>query len=334
VITTLAVSIYLFWGADEFRMKKAVVALRDRNLDPDWASFNYHKISPEQPDAVIQALNQAMTPPFGLGKRFVWLADTPLTQRCPEALLKELERTLPTIPDHTVLLLTSSNKPDGRLKSTKLLQKHSDVREFAPISPWKTDQLIKQVYQVAQEAGIRVTPQAAELLAEAIGADTRRLYNEMEKLALYWQGNTTPLSADAVSTLVTTSTQNSLKLATALRERDISTALALATDLLAQNEPALRIVATLVGQFRLWLWVKIMTESGVSDPKAIAQAAEISNPKRVYFLQKEVRTLTQPQLQQALTSLLALEFDLKRGVPDQIALHTKIVEIAHCFGQT
>ncbi|MEL6455554.1 MAG: DNA polymerase III subunit delta, partial [Cyanobacteria bacterium J06623_5] len=178
--------VYFFWGADEFRLKKAVMALRDCALDPDWASFNYDRIAPDLADAPIQALNQAMTPPFGLGQRFVWLFDTSLGQRCSEAVMEELSRTLPAVPENVVLLLTSANKPDGRLKSTKLLNKHADVREFAAIAPWQTDQLITQVKRVSQEMGLRLKPESADLLAEAVGADTRRLYNEVEKLSVYW----------------------------------------------------------------------------------------------------------------------------------------------------
>ena len=112
-------TIILYWGEDDFAIAKAVVAIKQSSLDPAWMSFNYEKIVPERDDAVITALNQAMTPPFGTGKRLVWLADTTLTQQCSEALLTELERTLPNVPATTMLLLTSKNKPDGRLKSTK-----------------------------------------------------------------------------------------------------------------------------------------------------------------------------------------------------------------------
>jgi DNA polymerase-3 subunit delta len=90
--------IYLYWGEDDFAMAKAVDTLRDRILDPDWASFNYEKIPPDTPDAVIQGLNQAMTPPFGTGGRFVWLVDTNICQHCSADLLAELERTLSGIP--------------------------------------------------------------------------------------------------------------------------------------------------------------------------------------------------------------------------------------------
>ncbi|MBT9312191.1 DNA polymerase III subunit delta [Leptothoe kymatousa] len=323
--------VYFFWGADEFRMKKAVKTLCDRNLDADWSSFNYEKIPPEQSDAVMQGLNQAMTPPFGMGKRVVWLADTSVCQRCSAALLAELERTLPNIPDSSILLFTSGNKPDGRLKSTKLLKKHADIREFATIPPWKIEQIEHQVYQVAKDVGLQLTPAAASLLAEAIGADTRRLYNELEKLKTYWVEPKVALPPDAVTDLVATSTQSSLQLAAALRQGQTDRALTLITELLERNEPALRIVATLVGQFRTWLWVKLMTDSGERDTRTIAQAADVGNPKRIYFLQKEIRNVSLPQLKSALKLLLALEYELKRGAPETVTLHTKVMQLADCF---
>lgn len=57
--------IYFYWGEDDFAMEKSVVTLRDRILDPLWTSFNYTSFSADQPDPIVQALNQAMTPPFG-----------------------------------------------------------------------------------------------------------------------------------------------------------------------------------------------------------------------------------------------------------------------------
>ena len=327
--------VYYFWGDDEFRLKKAIAALRDRALDPDWASFNYDRISSESSDAPIQVLNQAMTPPFGAGKRFVLLADTTLGQRCSEEVMAEMARTLPLVPETAVLLFTSTNKPDGRLKSTKLLNKYAEVKAFAAIAPWQADQIISQVKRVAQELGLPLKPQSAALLAEAVGGDTRRLYSELEKLSLYWSAEgkikSEPLPPEAVTRLVTVSTQTSFQLSEALIAGKTAEALSLASDLLANNEHALRIVATLVGQFRRWMWVSLLESEGERDVRAIAKAAEISNPKRVYILQKQIRGRSPAQLEKALSLLLDLEFSLKRGAPDEIALQTKIIEIAACF---
>lgn len=320
--------VYLFWGDDEFAMNRAVITLRDRTLDPAWASFNYDKLPPE-PDAVVQALNLALTPPFGAGSRLVWLADTPLCQRCPDDLLSELERTLPTLPDTTVLLLTASSKPDGRIKSTKLMQRHAEIREFATIPPWKTDLLMQQVRKAAQETDVKLTQGAVQLLAESVGNNSRQLFTELNKLSLY--GGTAPVNEAAVSALVTTSTQNSLQLAAAIRQGDTSRSLTLITDLMRQNEAPLRVVATLVGQFRTWLWVKLMLESGERDDREIARSAEVANPKRIYFLQQEVRSLTLSSLQHTLPILLELEFGLKSGSEPTALLQTKAIELCQLF---
>jgi DNA polymerase III subunit delta len=326
--------IYFYWGDDEFALNRAAIALRDRTLDPDWASFNYDKLLPDQADSFTQGLNQAMTPPFGMGQRLVWVAETTIGQRCSDEQLAELERTLPVIPDTSVLLLTSAAKPDGRLKSTKLLQKHAEFKEFPTISPWKTDLLMQQVRQVAREVGVTLSPGAIELLAESVGNDTRQLYNELEKLRLYAGTSQTAIDETVVSTLVATYTQNSIHLAEAISQGETAKALTLIADLVSRNEPALRIVATLVGQFRTWLWVKLMLDSGERDNQAIAKAAEISNPNRVYFVRQAVKTLPLTQLQRALEILLELEYGLKQGAEQLPLLQTKVIELCQLFRKT
>ena len=323
--------IYFFWGEDDFQLNQAIASLRDRTLDPAWATFNYDKVPGDDADGPITALNQAMTPPFGIGKRFIWLAETTLGQRCAETVLSELTRTLPQLPETSVLVMSSRQKPDGRAKFTKLLQKHGEVREFGTIPPWKTDQILSNVERIAAAQGLSLDPEAASLLAEAVGNQTRQLMLELEKLSLYWGDRASPIDAETVALLVTISTQSSLKLAAAMRQGKTEQALGLLTDLLNRNEPALRIVSTLVGQFRIWLWVKVMAESGERDLQTIAKAAEVNNPKRIYFLQKEVAPVALASLKQAMKHLLELESALKRGQNETATLQTKVIEVAQLF---
>jgi DNA polymerase-3 subunit delta len=323
--------IYFYWGEDDFAKEKAVTLVRDHVLDPQWTSFNYTVLSPDQTDAVIQGLNQAMTPPFGAGGRLVCLVNSNICQQCPDNVLAELQRTLPVIPENSFLLLTSSQKPDERLKSTKLLKKFAEFREFSLIPPWKTELLTQSVKQAAQTVGVKLTANTVDVLVEAVGNDTRLLYNELEKLRLYSEGRNQPLDVDTVKQLVKNTTQNSLQLAVAIRTGDTAKALAILAEILAAYEPPLRILATLIGQFRIWLWVKIMIESGERNQNAIAQAAEIGNPNRIYFLQKEVNSLTVQQLVTSLPLLLDLEVSLKQGTSETIALQTKIIELCQVF---
>jgi DNA polymerase III subunit delta len=320
--------IYVYWGEDDFAIEKAVTALRDRVLDSLWTSFNYTVLPAEQSDAGIQGLNEAMTPPFGAGGRLVWLVDTTLCQNCPENVLLELQRTLTVIPEESFLLLTSRNKPDERLKSTKLFkQLAAEFREFPLIPPWKTELLAQAVNQAAQSVGVKLTPKTTEMVAGAVGNDTRLLYSELEKLRLYAVGSNKPLDADAVGKLVRNTTQNSLQLAAAIRTGDTAKALGLVADLINASEPGLRIIATLIGQFRTWLWVKIMMESGERNQQAIAKAAEIGNPNRIYYLQQEVKSLSVDQLISTLPLLLKLEVSLKQGASEMSTLQITVIEL-------
>ncbi|KYC35201.1 DNA polymerase III subunit delta [Scytonema hofmannii PCC 7110] len=326
--------IHVYWGEDDFAIEKEVSLLRDRLLDPLWASFNYTVLSTDETDAPIQALNLVMTPPFGAGGRLVWLTNSTICQQCPENLFSELERTLPVIVPNSYLLLTSSNKPDERLKSTKLLKKFAEFREFSLTPPWKTEALIQSTNQAAQTVGVKLTASGVEMLVEAVGNDTRLLYNELEKLRLYAEGSNKPLDTDVIAQLVRNTTQSSLKLAEAIRTGDTVRALITLTDLINACEPPLRIVATLIGQFRTWLWVKLMMESGERNLQAIAKAAEIANFNRVYFLQKDVKSISVKQLIACLPLLLDLEVSLKQGNSETSVLQTKVIELCQvCQGK-
>ncbi len=309
-------------------MQRAIDPLRSR-VDPAWESFNFEKIPPDRDDALPAALAQAVTPPFGAGDRLVWLADTVLAQRCPDDWLRELERTLPQIPDNAILLLTSRGKPDGRLKSSKLLQKSGQIQEFSPIPPWKTEELLQQVKQVARTVGVKIQPDAAELLANAVGNNTRQLYGELQKLQLFVGDR--PIATADITRLVSVSTQSSLELAKTISLGQVSPSLKLIADLIARNENPLRIHASLVTQFRLWLWVKLMLDRGERDDTVIAKAADLSNPKRLFFIKKEVQPMSLAALQQSLRILLEQETRLKRGGEPIETLQSKAIELCLLF---
>ncbi|MGL5836099.1 MAG: DNA polymerase III subunit delta [Waterburya sp.] len=320
--------VYLYWGEDDFAIAQAVEKLQTKILDPNWLQFNYHQLSGDRPEMVIEALNQVMTPVFGLGERLVWLVETNLCQQKPSAnTLEELERTLKVIPTTAHLLLTTSKKPDGRLGSTKLLSKHAVVKDFSLIPPWKTDLITAQVKRVAQEKQLKLTPKAIALLTESVGNNTRQLWNELEKLKIYWGDNPQPLDETAVAELVLCNTQNSLQLAAAIKDGKTAEALSLVSDLINRNEPALKIVATLVGQFRTWTIVKVMQQSGNRDNKAIATAAGINNPNRLYFIHQEIQNTHAQKLLATLPLLLELEYSLKSGGAALTVLQTKIIEL-------
>jgi DNA polymerase III subunit delta len=323
---------YLFWGDDDFRLQQAVKSLIHQVVDVGWKSFNYDRVeggSSGPVENLVLALNQIMTSPFGAGDRLVWLVNPPLGGQDSLVFREELERTLPALPQSSHLLLTYEGKPDGRSKITKFLQEHAQVEEFALAPPWKTEAIRKTVQQTAQQLKITLSREAVDLLVDAVGNDTRQLVSELEKLKLYvgTEGGKTLVEAAQVSALVSSTQQSALELANTARQGLTDKALGLVEELLRHNEPPLRISATLIKQFRTWLWVKLLQEAGERDERAIAKAADIANPKRIYFLSQDVKLISRHQLQQTLGILLELEAALKQGQEPKGTLQTKVIEL-------
>lgn len=323
--------VYFYWGDDDYQINQAVKSLIDNHVDPMWRDFNYAKINATGDLEVMDGLNQSATAPFGTGDRLTWLADTAIAQKCSEALLAELERTFKHLPTNSYILFTATNKPDGRAKSTKLIQKYAQVLEFSLIPPWKIEAIAQLVKQSAAVMNLKITADGIDLLADAIGNDSRRLHMELQKLQLFHGQKAAAISAKEIATLVQASAHNSLQLASAIRSANTSQALSLTAELLRNNEVGLRICATLVGQVRTWLWIRLMQESGVRDDKEIADAAEIGNPKRVYFLKQDVQGLSSQKLMRSLSILLSLEADLKHGKDETATLQTAMIELCQAM---
>jgi len=314
--------IHLYWGDDEAARNRAVEALIAERIDPSWQSINLSRLDGSDAGQAAQALEEARTPPFGGGDRVVLLQRSPFCSQCPAELAQQLEASLELIPESCHLLLVSPGKPDARLRTTKALQKlvkagDASERSFALPAVWDGAGQVELVQRTAAELGLRLEPAAAEALSEAIGSDSARLASELEKLALYGggsRGGGQPLiTAAAVEALVGSHAANALQVGDALLAGQPAAAIALVDALLAANEPALRIVATLSGQIRGWLWVSLLDRQGEQDVNAIAKAAGIGNPKRIYVMRKQIRGRPPARFLALLSQLLEVESALKRG---------------------
>jgi DNA polymerase-3 subunit delta len=317
--------IHLLWGDDDAARTRAVEGLIEQLVDPAWASINLSRLDGNDPTQAAQALGESRTPPFGNGARVVVLQRSPFCNQCPAELADQLEACLELIPATCHLVLVNPAKPDGRLRTTKALQKLSKAtaqqapeqatagavfeRGFALPAIWDGAGQVELVQRTARELGLALEPAAAQALADAIGNDTARLASELEKLSLF----ANPIALAAVRALVGGQSTSALAVGDALLAGKPADAIALVDALLAANEPALRIVASLTSQIRGWLWVALLDQKGETDVAVIAKAAGIGNPKRIYVMRKQLRGRRPPLLLHLLGQLLEVEASLKRG---------------------
>jgi DNA polymerase-3 subunit delta len=309
--------IHLFWGDDEAARTRAVDALVTAKVDPAWQSINLTRLDGNDASQAAQALEEARTAPLGSGERVIVLQRSPFCNQCPADLAEQLDVSLTLVAPQCHLVLVNAGKPDARLRTTKALQSlikagEGEERSFQLPAVWDGAGQVELVQRTAQELGLELQRAAAEALSEAIGSDSARLASELEKLSLY-AGPGQPIRVEAVQALIGSQATNALQVGDALLAGHPAEAVALVDALLLANEPALRIVATLCGQIRGWLWVSLLDQQGENDVNAIAKAAGIGNPKRIYVMRKQIRGRKPERFLALLGQLLQVEANLKRG---------------------
>ena len=319
--------IHLIWGDDAAALEDAIESLISEVVDPAWSSINLSRLDGADSGQASQALEEARTPPFGDGERIVLLQRSPFCNACPSDLADRFEAAHELIPPTSHLVLCNPNKPDGRLRTTKALQKlvklkQANEKSFVLPAIWDGAGQRELVERTARDLGLQLKPEATTALVEAIGNDSTRLKSELQKLALhaetYKEGRTTGeastlICAENVAALIDGMATNALQVGDSLLAGQAGEAIARLDALLDAGEPALRIVATLTGQIRGWLWVSLMEQQGERDVSVIAKAAGIGNPKRIYVMRKQLQGRPPQRCLKLLSRLLEVEAALKRG---------------------
>ncbi|MBW4632994.1 MAG: DNA polymerase III subunit delta [Iphinoe sp. HA4291-MV1] len=298
------------YGEDNHSISKRVEQLIKYFTTQEWEIFNYIRVD-NKTSAISQTITEVMTIPFGEGGKIVHITDGTILNKCPDGIILSFKENLPKIPKRNLLLITSQSKPDDRSKAVKELLQHAEIEEFPLISSWDKEGIEKLIQAAVKTHFLELAPTAISYLVEAIGNNTARLDSELAKLAIYAQGE--KVDIEDISHLVSNNNTSCTGLAHAIKNSKANTAAQILYRLLDNNEHALKIVATLISYFRTWLITKAGVEEKLPDNK-ILTLAELNNPKRLYFLKKEVETVSALKLKQTLIALIQLESELKSGI--------------------
>ena len=75
----------------------------------------------------------------------------------------------------------------------------------------------------------------------------------------------------------------------------------------------MRLNAGLISQIRIHTIIKLAYNSGDNNTERICNLAGISNPKRIFFIRKKVKNVSQEYLINLMNNLLNIESLLKQG---------------------
>ena len=156
---------------------------------------------------------------------------------------------------------------------------------------------------------LELRPDGLDALVSALGSDTERIENEVQKLAAWASG--APVNANDVRSLVSGAIESDVfELTKAVVRRDVRTAAPLLDRLLSEGNAPQQLLALLLWQFRVLLFA-------ASDPKpaeAERQAKAIrSSPGAILRYTQYARGLSAKDIARAYESLYACDISIKTG---------------------
>jgi DNA polymerase-3 subunit delta len=214
---------------------------------------------------------------------------------------------------------------------TETLGEHCGMVELARVGE---DDAMRWAVATAQDAGLRMEPDAARELVDALGADMMLVSSELEKLLLYATGRGKITLGD-VETMVLGAKQRSLyELTDAISARDRARALALLHGLLnssdAGEDAAIGHLYMLARTFRQML---VILEKNVRDSRAIWQALwqgfRIPPFAADDLIRQARRYKSRRDLTRALRLVARADLELRSSPPDKrLVLERLIYELA------
>ena len=190
------------------------------------------------------------------------LQRSPFCNACPAELADRFEAALSLIPDTSHLVLVNPPNPTGAYAPPRPCRNASSKGWITSRPSCRRSGTVpvnvNWCNAPPRPLGLVLDADAVDALVDAVGTDSARLESELRKLSL----RSNRISGDLVHALVGGRSTNALAVGDALLEGNPGEAIALWDALIDAGEPALRIVATLTGQVRGWLWVSLMEQQG------------------------------------------------------------------------
>lgn len=231
--------------------------------------------------------------------------------------LKRLESYLQSPVETTRLVLMASGKLDGKRRLVKLLKRDALVLETSPLK----DAELKTYFQkkAHQEGLIFDTGVFEELLIKS-NFDFSDVQKNMAFLKGYKaEGN---ISSKDIAEAIPKSLQDNIFDMTQLLLRgDINGVRELVHDLRLQGEDDIKLIAVMLGQFRTYLQVKLLSAQGKSEKQIVVSLSDYLgrkvNPYQIRYALRDSRPLSIEFLKTSIKSLIETDYQIKTGTYDK-----------------
>ena len=325
-------SLTLFTGADQgqYDIMKTQV-LKQIGYDP--ADLNFAYFDMKEVDYKSLEL-ELVSLPFFADEKIVILdhfvdITTAKKRYLTDDELKSFEDYLENPLPSSKLVIFAEGKLDSKRRLVKLLKRDATV--FEAIEP--KEQEIRAYFQKwAQELGLTFAGKSFEQLLIKSGFQ----FSDIQKNLLFLQAykdNGVITEEDIVEAIPKTLQDNIFDLTQLILGKKIDQARDLVKDLTLQREDEIKLIAIMLGQFRLYTQVKILLESGQTESQMVSSLGHYlgrnPNPYQIKFALRDTRALSLNFLQDSIRYLIQADYQIKTGVYEKGYLFEKaLLQIA------
>lgn len=227
--------------------------------------------------------------------------------------LKQFENYLENPSESTRLVIFAEGKLDSKRRLVKLLKRDAQIIEAT--TPKEQD-LKRYFASQAQELGLQFVGDSLDQLLLKSGYDFGELQKNLALLQAYKEDG--QITLEEIEEVVPKSLQDNIfDLTQMILKCQIDQARNLVKDLRLQGEDEIKLIAILLGQFRMFSQVKIFSEEGQSESQIVASLSDLSgrkvNPYQVKFALRDSRRLSLSFLKQAMMTFIETDYEIKSG---------------------
>jgi DNA polymerase-3 subunit delta len=330
--------VYLFCGEDDFAIAQEIASLESKMGDPSLASLNTNRLDGAK-TSLDEIRNIALAAPILLERRLVILerplalTNRPATRNRNASPKEKFLELLEQLPATTALVLaeyqTLTGDRDRQNNKYHWLERWADQaggRAYKRLFPLPSGAMMQRwIQEQAEQMQGGFTTQAAALLADLVGNDTRLAYHEVEKCLAY-AGYQRPVEVEDVENLAVSAKQvDVFSLVDAIGNQDGRRALGLLHRLLVDHEAGM-IFGMVVRQFRLLIQAREVLDVGGSEGQLVSETG--MHPYVARKTVAQVRAFSMGRLREIYHRLLEIDEAVKTGLIDiDIALDTFIATL-------
>lgn len=300
---------YLIYGLENYLIKKNINKIIDElkvtsdeiiNLDMNYDTIN---------DLIMEAstINMFSTKKLIICDNSTFLSSSSDKNDNVDELIKYIENAF---KDTYILFILREEKIDSRKKICKILSKEAKVYVCEKIESYK---LNNYVMDYIRNNGYTISSKNIDFLLSKTHYELSNVINEVDKLFIYKDKDKKITEEDIEKVITRNIETNIFELTNAIIKKDRSKIEEIYKDLLLSKEGPIKLIITIANQFRLYLQVKIMRNSGYSEKEIVSTLKE--HPYRINLAMNNNYTIE--ELKDNLRKLSKLELDIITGKVDE-----------------